>query len=108
MTDWNDDITAGLDDEIDEGPDENDADLLDEDRIELIPCPHCGAMISEYAQQCPTCGDWIISDSSEFSLPGDGIKNGNSESALSRKRPLWWILLAVGGIIMFVIIYALL
>ena len=94
MTDWNDDITAGLDDEIDEGPDENDADLLDEDRIELIPCPHCGAMISEYAQQCPTCGDWILSD--------------NSESPLSRKRPLWWILLAVGGIIMFVIIYALL
>jgi hypothetical protein len=89
MTDWNEDFTDGG---IDEGPDENDADLLDEDRIELVPCPHCGAMISEYAQQCPTCGDWIIS--------------GDSESPLSGKRPLWWIILAVAGIIMFVIIYA--
>ena len=91
MTDWNEDITG--DDGIDEGPDENDADLLNEDHIELIGCPHCGAMISEYAQQCPTCKDWIISGGSESSLSG---------------RPLWWVILAVAGIIMFIIIYALL
>ena len=23
------------------------------------PCPHCGAEVSEYAEQCPACGRYI-------------------------------------------------
>ncbi|MCK5114494.1 MAG: hypothetical protein KAR11_07020 [Phycisphaerae bacterium] len=90
MTDWNEDFTDD-NNGVDEGPDdETDADLLD-DNSELVPCQHCGTMISEYAQKCPACGDWIV--------------EGQDESALTR-RPMWWIILAVAGIIMFVILYA--
>ena len=84
MTDYNEDIN--------EGPDANDADLMDEDRIELIPCPNCGAMISEYAQQCPKCGDWVVDPSTHSAWAG---------------KSLWWILLALVGAVMFVLIYAL-
>lgn len=90
MNDWEEDPIKKSN-EIDEGPDEADADLLDEDRIELVPCPHCGAAISEFAQQCPQCKYWITK---EPALPFSG-------------RSLWWIVLAVTGIAMFVLLYAL-
>lgn len=79
------------DDDIYEGPDQADADLLDEDSIELVRCPNCGAMISEFAQQCPKCKRWLTSQ------PG-GMFAGKS---------LWWIAIAVLGILMFVLLYAL-
>ena len=84
MTDRNKDIN--------EGPDANDADLMDNDRIELVPCPHCGEMISEYAQKCPECGDWVVRSPTRSALTG---------------KSLWWILLALAGMAMFVLIYAL-
>ena len=79
------------DDDINEGPDQADADLLDDDSIELIRCPNCGEMISEFAQQCPHCKYWITEKPT-------GMFNG---------KHLWWILLAGLGILMFVLIYAL-
>ncbi|MBN1553424.1 MAG: hypothetical protein JXA11_01670 [Phycisphaerae bacterium] len=78
-------------DDINEGPDQSDADLLDEDRVELIPCPHCGEMLSEFAQQCPHCKHWII----------------NQPKSMFAGKRLWWIVLAALGIGMFVLIYAL-
>jgi lipopolysaccharide biosynthesis regulator YciM len=79
------------DDDINEGPDQADADLLDDDRIELIRCPNCGEMISEFTPQCPHCKHWITN-------PPAGIFTG---------KKLWWILLAVLGIAMFILLYAL-
>lgn len=79
------------DDAINEGPDQADADLLDEDKIELVRCPHCGAMISEFAQQCPKCKQWITSQP-------EGMFSG---------RQLWWVILAGLGIAMFILLYAL-
>ena len=90
-TDYTDFTLADWNKEINEGPDANDGDLMDEDIIDLIPCPNCGAMISEYAQQCPECGDWVVERS--------------THSAWADKS-LWWILLALGGAVMFVLIYA--
>jgi hypothetical protein len=83
MTDW--------DEDIDEGPDEADADLLDEDRVELVPCPHCHQAISEFAQQCPYCKTWVTENRAESCLAG---------------RRWWWVVLALAGIAMFVLLYA--
>ena len=33
----------------------------DDTDYDTVACPHCGAEISELAEQCPSCGDWIIS-----------------------------------------------
>lgn len=77
--------------EVDQGPDENDADLMDDERIELIKCTSCGEMISEFAQQCPYCKDWIVASGSPGMLHG---------------RPWWWIALALLGIGMFILYFA--
>lgn len=79
------------DDDIYEGPDQADADLLDDDRIELVRCPFCGAMISEFAAQCPKCKHWIT----------------NQPTGMFAGKSLWWIILAVLGILMFALMYAL-
>jgi hypothetical protein len=42
-----------------------DSDLEDGDDWGEQPCPHCGASISELAQQCPACGDWITTGSAK-------------------------------------------
>ncbi|MBN1941871.1 MAG: hypothetical protein JW849_01120 [Phycisphaerae bacterium] len=78
------------DDDMYEGPDAADADLLDEDHIKLIPCPNCGEMVGEFAQQCPHCKHWISPSSA-------GPWAGKS---------LWWILLAAAGVVMFALLYA--
>ena len=77
--------------EIDQGPDANDADLLDDERVELLKCPSCGNMMSEFAQQCPHCKDWIL----------DSEKAGPF-----RGRSWWWIALAIIGIAMFFLYFA--
>lgn len=77
--------------DIDQGPDENDADLMDDERIELVKCTSCGKMISEFAQQCPYCKDWIIR--TEKAGPFHG-------------RSWWWITLALLGIAMFFLYFA--
>jgi predicted RNA-binding Zn-ribbon protein involved in translation (DUF1610 family) len=47
-------------DEDPEGPQACDlADATGDESI-TVPCPHCGAPVSELAEQCPHCGDWII------------------------------------------------
>jgi uncharacterized paraquat-inducible protein A len=78
-------------DDIYEGPDQADADLLDDDHVELIRCPNCDAMVSEFAQQCPQCKHWITAKPT-------GMFTG---------KKLWWIILAVLGIAMFILLYAL-
>lgn len=53
--------------------DPSDAAASDEE-MDCLPCPHCGVMISEDAQQCPACGDYVT-----FS------------GALTHKGLWWWI-----------------
>lgn len=43
----------------DPGPDEHDADLMDEGSDDQIACPHCGAAVWADAEQCPSCGMWL-------------------------------------------------
>ncbi len=83
-TDW--------DEQIDSGPGPADADLMDEERVEMVRCPHCGEMVSEFDQQCPYCKYWIID---------------SGQANILRGRSWWWIALALGGMIMFVLLYIL-
>ena len=65
---------------IDEWPDED-------DENDLISCPNCGAAAYEDAEQCPSCGDYIVHVSSVWN-----------------DRPLWWVLLAIAGIIAVILV----
>lgn len=78
-------------DDIDPGPDETDADLLDEDRVELLHCPHCGELIAEDTPQCPHCKLWVTD---------------RPHSAFAAK-PWWWVVLAALGAAGFLLLYAL-
>lgn len=43
------------------GPDEADADLLDDDgETPTDACPVCGAEVYAHADRCPECGEYII------------------------------------------------
>jgi RNA polymerase subunit RPABC4/transcription elongation factor Spt4 len=55
-TDWNAPIG---DDEL---PDEDD--LIDGENPAVVPCPSCGELIPDDADQCASCGDWVIAASS--------------------------------------------
>jgi hypothetical protein len=47
-------------DELDEGelPDEADT-TAEDDSVDLVPCPACGADVPDLADRCPACGQWI-------------------------------------------------
>ena len=62
----------------DEFPDQCD----DDDLTETAPCPGCGVDVYEDAEKCPACGAYISHQSSIFA-----------------GRPVWWIVLAVLGVL---------
>jgi hypothetical protein len=64
-----------------EYPDE-DEDDFDDEESETLPCPQCGEEIHEDAVRCPYCGSYVTA--------GGGVWTG---------RPLWWIVLAVLGVV---------
>ncbi len=76
-----------------EGPDDADADLLDDDAADTRPCPGCGADIYADAERCPACGEYLTA-------------SGGSRAAWA-SRPWWWVLLALAGIAAFVLFFAL-
>lgn len=57
-------------------------DLHDDDPLDLLPCPHCGAEIYEEAPQCPACGNYVVHQSNVW-----------------MGRSLWWIVLGLLGIV---------
>jgi len=72
-----------------ERPIDDDAELDDlhddrddgDDETDVVPCPECGAVVYEDAEQCPSCGLYIVPSTSPW-----------------RGRPRWWILLGLMGI----------
>lgn len=76
------------DEEFDDlGPDADDSDADDSDAddsgdSETRPCPACGKAVYEDADRCHHCGEHIVW--------GTGHWVG---------RPLWWVALAVAGIV---------
>lgn len=68
-------------------------DPLDEDEevVETIPCPICRKQVYEDATYCPHCGTEI-----DEVVP-----------TVFRGRPVWFILLAMAGIIAFILVFAL-
>ena len=51
-----------------EFPDDADADE-DEDAVGEVPCPYCGATISEDAERCPKCGMYISAEDAPRRMP---------------------------------------
>ncbi len=73
-------MTADWDDE----PDALDDDYPEEqDETETVVCANCGEQVYEDAPNCPYCGEYLIAKSRRFS---DG-------------KPLWYVVLALLGII---------
>jgi predicted nucleic acid-binding Zn ribbon protein len=67
-----------------DGPDEWDIDDDEEDG-DTIECPHCGAEISEYAQQCPRCRYFV-----------------SEEQTRRAGQPKWGVITAIVILAMFV------
>ncbi|MEN6494334.1 MAG: zinc-ribbon domain-containing protein [Thermoguttaceae bacterium] len=67
----------------DESPDED----VDDDPTETVPCPSCGADVYEDAEQCPYCGTYITSQTSPWA-----------------GRSVWWIVLAVLGLLATILV----
>jgi uncharacterized paraquat-inducible protein A len=63
-------------------PDEQESD-------ETVPCPHCGAMIYEQAEQCPECSEYIT-----------------EEEDIPRKRP-WWVVVGLSMAFLVAIMWVL-
>lgn len=78
---WEDDWEADWED--DESPD-------DADDYGTIECPHCGEEMFEDAPQCSACGQYLVRKTGEF-------WNG---------KPLWYVLLALLGIIAVIVMLA--
>ena len=57
----------------DEGDDDrempDEADMDDGDEPELVPCPYCGARISEDAEVCPECGNYLSREDAPHRVP---------------------------------------
>jgi hypothetical protein len=54
----------------------------EDDPTDTMSCPNCNAEIYEDAEQCPVCGVYVVRHISTWS-----------------GKPLWWIALAVAGIL---------
>ena len=63
----------------DEYPDEYES---DDDATATAVCPNCGAEIYEDAEYCPVCESYVTPD-----------------AGASSRRPLWWLLLGLAGIV---------
>ena len=85
-------VPVSEDNEHFEGPDETDADLLEDsdDAEAVMECPSCGEMIHEYSPRCPHCGDWVIA----------------ATEAERRNRGWVWPILIVGLILGLILIFS--
>ena len=79
------------DDEIDDYYVEewSEPDIWDDDPTDMLLCPECGEEVYEFADLCPHCGMFITPSAAAYN-PWQG-------------RPLWWLALAVIGIMGFLL-----
>ena len=79
------------DDEIDDYYVEewSEPDIWDDDPTDMLSCPECGEEVYEFADLCPHCGMFITPSAAAYN-PWQG-------------RPLWWLALAVIGIMGFLL-----
>ncbi|MBX3418363.1 MAG: hypothetical protein KF851_12235 [Pirellulaceae bacterium] len=47
---------------------DRESDFIDNGETDVVPCPACGSMIYEDAEQCPSCGEYVIQPSRKPSL----------------------------------------
>lgn len=70
------------DEDRDDEPFEDEVDdSWDDDDVDLVACPQCGADVYEEAERCPYCGSYIVRSSS-----------------LWQNKPWWWVALGLVGI----------
>ena len=75
--------------DVDTGPDERDADLLD-DGDDVESCPECGGEVYVDSERCPDCGHWLTSGE------GSHIR----EDAEGAPWQAWVIVIAVVALIL--------
>ncbi len=71
----------------DDWDDEEIGEWDDDDELDLVECPNCGTEIYEEAQQCPACGEYVV----------------HGQHNWSSGKPVWYILLALAGIVAVVL-----
>jgi hypothetical protein len=74
------------DDDVDELIDDDEYyedDAYDDDVVDTVACPSCGAEIYEDAERCAHCGDYVTPGSTN---PWQG-------------RSLWWLILGTAGVV---------
>ena len=59
----------------------------EDDETLVVSCPGCGADVYEDAERCPVCGDYVVHETRVWS-----------------GKPLWWILLALAGVVAVIVI----
>ena len=64
-------------------------DEFDDDEIETLPCPECGAEVYEDAPRCPSCGSYITFATHPFT-----------------GRAWWWVALGLLGILALIVTLA--
>ena len=75
-------MNANSDSDIDwDEPDDDDYDV-DEDESATVACGNCGAEVDADSIRCPVCGEYLTTDTRVWS-----------------GKPVWYILLALAGII---------
>ena len=68
-----------------------DDDYVDDESTDTVACPECGAEVYEDAVRCPVCGTYITT---------------THQTSVFAGRPLWWIALAVLGILAVIVVLA--
>lgn len=56
-----------------------------DEETDTVPCPHCGALVFDEAEQCPECGTYVT-----------------EEGAEPQRKP-WWIV--AGTVACLVVVY---
>ena len=87
---------AAFDDELDEGPGEHDAHLMDDDPGETVPCARCGKPVWTYAQRCQHCGVHFAGEAWQFKPAGEAIRHP--------RRLLLWLIIGLCVLAMLMIV----
>ena len=56
--------------DLNEGPGDHDAHLMDDDTEETVACPRCGEHVWAYAQRCDYCGVHYSGEAWQFDSDG--------------------------------------
>ena len=69
---------------------DDDDEFAEDDNVETVPCPECGAEVYEESERCPACGNYIVHSTTAHS---HNVWSG---------RPWWWTVLGILGVLLLI------